>query len=364
MQSEENVIIKLFTVLDLKSYFISNIADDYLSDVVISRSRAYTTIMNPYVYDDMVIISSIFVNDEVAAYTYVFPDRSLVYNKTKQSYENRLIYWNTVLYVNPKYEGRGFGSVVIGQMLEIYGDNYFDLDAVPASIENLKFAGLHVDYIEQFVLEEKKINTDSIKGRIAKFINWSKKLILNDIIRIRDVVSKTSYKLSYHNFVDDESYTFIKDRCNNNLFVRSQQMLNWILSYSFCQISPLSNRIEDKCYFTSKVQSYHKVFVQVRDDNDKLVGVYIYRSIDKLLYIEYLYYTLDFRDVVYCSIAEHILYIKPKKFFTSDKKLFEFINSYNIFSKAYTYMKSFSHPASFIYDENLYIQAGDGDNFI
>lgn len=350
---DEQIELKLFTIADLKQFFLHNKSVELLSERVINHTRAYATIMNPYVTDDMGVVSAIFINGEVAAYTYVFPDQCLVNGK------QRTIYWNTVLYVDPRYEGRGYGAIVIGQMVEVYGDDYFDLDAVPASVENLKFAGMQVDYVNQYVLEQKHINTQSLKGKLLKA--YEKSRIAQKKRQISNAVSQCAYTLRYVSYIDDATYSFIQQHSQNDIFLRSQAMFNWILNYPLGQESPLKERVTKCCAFGSTAERFRFYAVQVYM-KDLLGGVYICRLNKEELYINYLYYAPQFEQVVFASILEHIINMMPNRCFTANVALKEYLSSSHFFANERIHHKSFSHPTSFVYDPTRFIQAGDGDN--
>lgn len=354
---EEQIELKLFTVADLKQFFLHNQSVELLSERVINHTRAYATIMNPYVTDNMGVVSAIFVNTEVAAYTYVFPDQCFVNGR------QRMIYWNTVLYVDPRYEGRGYGAIVIGQMMEQYGDDYFDLDAVPASIENLKFAGLQVDSVNQYYLEQKHINTSSLKGKLAYKTELIRQVIVSKKKALQKLIDNTDYTLRYVNYIDDETYAFIQAHSDGDLFLRSQEMFNWILTYPFAIEYPLIQRVKDECFFHSIAPRFLIYAIQVWYQN-KLVGVYILRDTANELYLEYLYVEEEQAGVVYASIAEHILHFKRQRFFTASKSLADWLNTYRLFAHYGIYHKSFSHPKDFMWTGEQLIQAGDGDNII
>ena len=276
--------------------------------------------------------------------------------------QQRTIYWNTVLYVDPRYEGRGYGAIVIGQMVEVYGDDYFDLDAVPASVENLKFAGLQVDYVNQYVLGQKHIQTTSLRGKLVATKEAMR--ICKAYGSLRSTLSSfctTPYALRYVSYIDDVTYSFIQQHSRNDIFLRSQDMFNWILTYPFGQESPLLNRVQNQCAFSSTQEVFRFYAVQVYVEG-QLVGIYIVRRKRDELYLNYLYYSLEYEDVVFQSIAEHIFNIRPIRLFTAHKKIADYLCGLHIFAHNRVYKKSFSHPASFVYDPTQFIQAGDGDN--
>ena len=348
---EEQIRLELFTVRQVRDWLEHGVTERGLSENLIARTRAWAIVNNPYATDDLNIISAIFVNDEVAAYTYIFPD----------NWHKQRIYWNTTIYCAPKYEGRAYAAIVIGQLYELYGDRYFDLDAVKESIENLKFVGLRVNYVDQYVLSNKSICTDNLRGKLAALMQRIQIACHNKEKQLRRQIANANYRLKYVNFIDDETYAFIKAHAKDNLFLRSKEMLNWILTYPFMQESPLAYRVPQDTHFTSTRRTFRFHAVRVLVDR-KLVGFYIFSESHEVLYLNYLYYDKDFANIVYLSIAEHILLFRAPKFFTADKTCMDFIANYRLYSKRETFHKSFSHPQSFVYDSSKIIQAGDGDN--
>lgn len=348
---EEDIRLELFTVAEVRNWLVHNQSVRGLSEQLIAKTRAWAIVNNPYATDDLNIISTIFVNDVVAAYTYLFPDKV----------QGELIYWNTTLYCSPQYEGRGYAAIVIGQFVELYGENYFDLDAMPASIENLKFNGLNVTFVEQYVLEKKHINTTSIKGKLASLKEKLRNATQARVSQLKNEIKNASYHIEYVPFVDDETYAFILEHSRQDLFVRSQKSLNWILQYPFMQESPIKNRVKRTLEFSSTRQQFRYHAVRVLK-NQKLIGFYILNESVEVTYVNYIYFDTNYKKEVFCSILEHILQFGTKKVFTSNQSLADYINEYHLYPHYRVYKKSFAYPKSFNYDESKNIQAGDGDN--
>ena len=357
---EENIRLELFSVQEVRHWLLTGNAERGLSESVIAKQRAYAIVNNPYATDDLKIISALFVDDHIVAYTYLFPDLIRIQDQDGSFYE-RLIYWNTALYCDPLYEGRGYAFIVIGQFCELYGEDYFDLDAAEASVENLKFAGLKVDYIQQYALSNKSIRQKGIKSFLARL---KERVIL--ILKSREqellrTIRSCSYRLEYVNYVDAATYQFIGQHSENNLFLRSQQMFNWILSTPFMHSCLLLHRVQRQTVFSSDRQYFSFHGVKVWSD-DQLVGFYLFSDSNEVWYLNYLYYTKEFEADVFNSIAEHILFAKRPKVITSCEDLWRYLSSYNLYSKSIVFNKSFAYPSTFQYTDSQHIQAGDGDN--
>ncbi len=347
----EKIDLKLYSVADLKDYFLHNKPVELLSDEIISRTRAWSIINNPYSTDDLYVVSALFVNDEVAAYTHLFPDEQ----------NGQRIYWNTTLYCAPIYEGRGYAAIVIGQFCEIYGEHYFDIDAADASIANLKFCGLTVDYVPQYILSRKAIRGNGLKAQIARCVERVTHACTNRKNSLIKDIKEAHYTIRYTKFVDDKLYEFIRAHSANNVFLRSQEMFNWILNNPLMLDCPIIERVEQDSQFSSNKQGTRIYGVEVYKD-DALIGFYILNTSSAKVDVSYLYYEPKYEREVYLSIVEHIIHFATPRVMMTDERLCAFIQHYKLYAKSSKRMKSFSYPQGFVYDKSKTLQSGDGDN--
>lgn len=347
----EKIDLKLYSVADLKDYFLHNKPVELLSDEIISRTRAWSIINNPYSTDDLYVVSALFVNSEIAAYTHLFPDEQ----------NGQRIYWNTTLYCAPKYEGRGYAAIVIGQFCELYGEHYFDLNAAAASVANLKFCGLTVEYVPQYVLSWKAISGKGLKAIGAKLLERITYVCANQMKRLQKEIAYASYTLKYTAYVNDRVYEFVREHRTNNVFLRSQEMFNWILNYPLMQDSPLKERVVKDSEFTSTRAAFRLYGVEVYE-KEQLIGFYILNLSKTCVDVSYIYYDSEHEKTVFLSIAEHVLKFNKPRVITTDEQLLWFLQSYKIFTKTSQYNKSFSYPQGFVYDRSKTMQSGDGDN--
>lgn len=348
---EENIRLELFTVQQVRDWLKTGVGERGLSEEVISRTRAWSIIHNPYAIDDLNIVSAIFVNDEVAAYTHLFPDES----------RGERMYWNTTLYCNPKYEGRGYAAIVIGQFCELYGERYFDLDAEPESIANLKFCGLDVEFVPQYILSGKLIRGKGVKARLARLQERVRYAFTNRKSALIKAIKAADFSIKYTTSVDDEVYAFVKSHSTNDVFLRSQEMFNWILNYPLMQDTPIADRVAFDSRFSSKKPGFRMIGVEVYKQH-QLIGFYILNECAKSMDVSYIYYDAKCENEVYLSIAEHILRFQSPQVMMSHEPLLQFMLRYKIYAKCGKRMKAFSHPKGFDYDMNKTMQSGDGDN--
>jgi len=352
---DEDLRIELFTAADIRAWLKYGKGDRGLSEKIISRQRALSFVRNPYVNDEDPLLAVIFVNDEVAAYNGLFVER--------MARPGKKICWNSMLYVAPKYEGRGYGAIVIDSLLEHYEGNLYDHAAAPASIENFKFLGQHVSYVPQYIFDNKHIRVRDIKGVLAKLKSeWDLHIIRSHRAKEQKRLAAQNYEISYVAQVDDVLYAFIESNSQSDCWLRTQESFNWMLSNPFSTDAPLYHRIAKENVFVSEEQKYRTWAVTVRQDH-QTGGFYILRMHGGELYIKYLYHTEKDAEMVYDSILEHILQLNPDRVITYKKSLANYLNRKKIYQRETNYPTSFIYPPEYEYNDEKEMQAGDGDMF-
>lgn len=352
---EEDIRLELFTIAEVRNWLVHNRSVRGLSEEIISRTRAWAIVNSPYAKEDMYIVSALFVNNEVAAYTAVFPER--------MARPDRLVYWDTTLYVSPKYEGRGYAAIVIGNICEQYGDDYFDHAAAAASVANFEFLGLPVYRVPQYILRPKAIYGCGLKTLLANTVQKLRDVQRMSVVRKQNnVVKSLTYSVRYVNFVDDETYNFIRVHSEQDAFLRTQASFNWILQFGFNQAAPLMNRVERIGQFMSNHGEYNKYAVQVWH-NDKICGFYILVQNQRQSIVKYLYFENSNANEVFASIFEHLYNHRTLEFVTYQPELAAYIEKTQLYQAKTIYPTSVTTPVGYDFDDNKLVQAGDGDMF-
>ena len=171
--------------------------------------------------------------------------------------------------------------------------------------------------------------------------------------------------LTYSNYVDDEAYDFIVKHSKEDLLIREQRCLNWILQYPFMISSPIIIHVKNDTKFISSVEYYNLQLVKVYNKFDVLVGVYIYRVLNNEFSLQYLYYEDSYIEIVFPSIAQHFIFFKAISLRTTHVSFANWFRNLHITSKNQSIKQSFSYPLDSIQlDAFSYIQQGDGDVFV
>lgn len=345
--------LKLYTVADLREWLENNRPADGLSEHVIAPSRAWAIIHNPYVKDDDAIVAAIFENGELAAYTAVFPEMI----------KEQRIWWYTTLWCEPKYQGKGYGVIVVGGLKEAHdGELCMDMDGAAETQEIMRYLGYHVIYTPQYVYSAKAINTETIRGKLSAIVERCQRMVLPRKHALRKRLYKANYRIKYVDHIDMASYEFISNNSREDTFAHTQAFYNWVLANPICIESPIMGRIIEDCAFTTNYPICRLYGVQVYVEK-QLVGYYLLKNTQEALEVKYLFYNSTYAEQVFNSIAEHILKFNSIGFITTDRNLTEFIKPYRLFAKYRIYNKSFAYPPTFEYDATKRFQMGDGDNF-
>lgn len=350
---EEQVDIKIFKAKEVRDWLWHNRPLEGYSNRILSPDRANAILHNPYILDDDPIASAVFEDDKMVACTAAFPD--LI--------SGQKVWWFTTLWCHPDCRGKGYALIAVGCLAEEYGEgNYFDMWGAAETVEIFKFLGLKNTFVSEYIFEQKNIVKDTFKGKLLyHYENWK---AANRLRRsgIKKKVTLTKYRLMYTSFIDDNTYSFIQDHREKDIWQREQPMLNWIMEYSYRHWAPLYGRDYWTGYFAGKSSRFWKSGVKIFVDG-KLQGYYYISDSDRSLSIKYLYYNEKYEEQVFASIAEHIIKLKNNNFSTRDPRLAQYISGSKIFWNEREERISFSYPESFNIIKDAVSQGGDGDGF-
>lgn len=337
--------LKLYTVKDLREWLTNNHPAEGLSERVIAPTRAWAIIHNPYVKDEDAIVAAIFEDGELAAYTASFPDML----------DGKRVWWASTLYCYPQFAGRGYGMIVVGSLMEAHEpDLTYDRWGAQETVEIFNHFGYQTTYTKRYHLSDKKIDTSSLKGKLAYCVQELKKCL-----HPWSKASKVNFTAQSIESIDEEAYAFIKANQKNDMWLREKDMLNWIIQYPFAK----GSADETACVFgaNAKVYEYKMTKVYVAK---QLQGEYISRQCDDALSIVYLYYAEEKRDEVFSSIVSQIIAIRPKSFITENYDLLHFVKDRLYFPKKEEENVSLSLPKNQQVSSEFTLQLGDGDSFV
>lgn len=345
--------IELFTAKDIRNSLIHNISVRHV-DKIISPQLAYAIINNPIVEDNMVIMAAIYATEGPIGCISIIPD--LLKGPDMH------VFWASTLYIQPKYQGRGLGYILVSALDELYHNKLFDIGGVEATVKIFSSLGFNDTYVKLYECRRfKSFKRNSISGWLAFIIDLPKRLcrIAKSQKMIRNC-STSEIKLEYVRFVDDSLYEFICTHSANDAFLRSKEMFNWILQYPCTNESILIDKVSGD--FANKQISRTYAVKVVLDST--IVGFYIFTEQNDSLYIKYIYYDDKWREYAFETIFEHLVRCNKNKLMSFEKPMITYFQQRKVFACFDSYDISFSYPAGFDYSEVKRIQGGDGDLFI
>lgn len=344
---------KTYTLSDLREWLLHN-KNNGLSPDVINRSRAYAWINNPSGKDEDVVLVVVF--DEYGhpvGYTGAFAE-----DYAEGNVQGRF-YWGSTEWLAPEYRGQGIASKMMDAIKQAVGYyRYFASDSSLASVKLDLRQGSAVRYYPEYSLKLRK--QSSVKSKVA---TWY--ISLNNE-RMKKRLNKYPYSIQVMNYVDDETYEFIRSHSEKYLFLRSQDTYNWLLRFPFVQIVRDGQHLEHYSYdFSDHVDEYELSVVQVRV-NGNLVGAYFVSQVNAICTLRYLYYDRNYSNEVFASVSSYMLRpcVDEIRFYGCE--LFEFLlkNGLKSLNTKDIYRQiAFTTPGDFKYDEHLALQGGDGDMF-
>ncbi len=342
--------LKLYTIAQLREWLEHNHPVDGLSEQIIAPSRAWAIIHNPYVKDDDPVLSVIYVGEENAAYVTAFPE--MVGEKR--------YWWFSALWCSPKFEGNGYGLIVVGSLVDVYGAEYcLDRWGAKETVEIFAYFGHKVVFTPRYVLGV-NINRSTAKGKLV----YALRNLQVTLHRACSTNKNENYTLHYLSHIDDATYAFIKAHRGNDYFAHEQDYLNWILHYPFTISAPLIERVGEKMPFSqSEMPDTQFYAIQVRD-KDTIIGFYIMKKNDYSLHILYIYYDESHARQVFASICDHVKHMRVVQCVTEDVKLKDYLLKHVFFPKYSVAQISFSTPNGMKQPQVGQVQYGDGDCFV
>lgn len=343
--------LKLYTVAQLREWLICNHAAEGLSERIIAPTRAWAIIHNPYVKDDDPVLAAIFVGEEIAAYITAFPEWM----------DGQRIWWFSTLWCEPKHRGKGYGLIVTGSLVEIYGIDYcYDRWGAPDTIEIFSYFGHKTIYTPRYIMGS-KINRNTTKGKWVHMLRsaqkWSHRLIEPRFV-------EECYSLRYVSYIDDDTYTFICNHRNADYFLHSHEMLNWELRYPFTISAPLVEHARCSCLFSPSEIPYSQLYAVQVIENNQMIGFYILKHNEESMHVLFLYYEEVMKNKVFASIRDHIKQLHIAQCITDNGDLAAYLRSQIYFPKINRIDVSLSFPPAIEMPKGPVMQNGDGDNFI
>lgn len=344
-----------YSVAEVRSWLYEG-ADNGLSEQIISKVRANAIIHNPYVKEDMVVVVAAKDDNKVVGYTAMFPECLVSPNET--------LTVPTTLYADTNYASEFIGYNVTKLLHDTAeGRHVIGTDMAKEATLIDRLLGLKLNYIDRFrfvIRRTFRIRTlrNLVSWLIEPYRCSIQKRLVNKVVN----TIPNSIRVQYTNFIDEELYQFICEHSTNDIFLRSQQMLNWILHYPFTVDASMTDCAEEPNIFGAHIKNRRLDVVKVYNNN-QLIGLYALRMHANCADLMMLYTIDSENEYVYALILKHIFQLEVEHFRSIYKSLNKYIINSNVALKHYTESVVFTYPTTLKIDPTKQLQGMDGDMF-
>lgn len=351
-------MVRIYTIQDVAEWLMKG-KDNGLSETVISKPRAWAFLNNPYASPSMPAVAALFEEGEVKGYAAVFPERFEGIDPT--------IFWGSTFYVDASMRGKGCGVKILSLLQGELDGIYVTTQTPISSSAIFKKLGALETWFPEYWVELQRMNPS--RGNyslLKKELNHVYASVFQKRRKINRWYDSFHYQLEYCSFVDEETYAFIRQNRSNDVMLRSQAMLNWMLHYPFLQNAVLDNKVRTNLnYFSCQKRDFKQYAVRVMDEMGGLVGFYVFKYSEGEVNLLYLYYTSEYREMVFASFCDHLLKMEAVRLRTTNSELVSFIKQNAIpFISLRTTRLNLCAPKALLVSETATIQGGEGDMFV
>ena len=348
----DSLTYHLFTISQLSEWLLQNVVNN-ITDSMIAHQRAWALLNNPCAKEDDIVISAVLDNDRVVGYTAIFAE------ELKKPFVWQRFYWGSSQWLVAEYRGKGISAKMMLIMKDAINHRYLGLDSSIASCKLDQKQGYKIVYYPRYFFQWKTTKNTLLSWGKEKYVQCMNRKLINQLMLY-------DYANRYIPTIDDKTYDFIRSHSQGDLFLRGQEMLNWVLHYPFlCTTGSDTHTELEKCEFGAYVNDFEINAIQVYVEN-QLRGVYIYSIVDDIFKVLYLYYDEQYKERVFASLVVKAMQRNVVLFRTFNRALYDFMGRMgikNMNSKYRIDQISLTLPPDIEIDQSLSIQGGDGDMF-
>ena len=351
-----NVQYKIFKCIDVKGWLYNGNTNG-LSESIISITRANALVHCPYVKDDDVVVVAATDDDKIVGYTAIFPEQL--------ARPDMWIATGTTLWVDPVYADEFVGYNLVQRLWQSYPQcSVIGSDvARPAALIDKLLGASIVKYERHAFVFDRKIRVQSLRNLGSLLIEPFRKYYQHKAISRAINAIPTTCSVIARDTIDAEAYEFISLHSKSDTFLRSREMLNWILRYPFVVENPLLSHYTRSKEFTDQVSSSSNHYLQIYD-RDVLIGVVLLGIRNRDMHVKMVYTDDSCREIVYACIIKVMHGYQLERLYTIYPELNEYILSHKLALRDNKYNFLFTYPKGLKSIEPIVLQGIDGDMFV
>lgn len=349
------VIYHKFTKTDIRAWLDSGL-HNALSEHIISFTRANALMHCPYVKDDDVLVVSAMDGETVVGYTAIFPE--------KLERPDMWIATGTTLWVNPNYADDFVGYNLVQRLWQSY-PNYAVIGsdvAKPAALIDKLLGAKITKYERSAFVFNRTIQVRSLRNVGSLLLEPFRKCRQRKAIRRVLASIPSDVHVIARDTIDAETYEYIMAHSASDTFLRSRDMLNWILRYPFSVENPMAAHAIRHNQFSDQAATFRNHLLQIYAA-DSLVGIMMLGQRDSYMHVMMLYTDDVHCEMVYALIVKMMMHSHAEQLWSLYPQLNAFIASNGVSLKTYNRDILFTYPKSLKTLEPIKLQGADGDMF-
>ena len=344
-----------YTVNDLRDW-IEKGANNGLSEHIVSLSRANALLHCPCAKDGDVLVVSAMDGDVVVGYTAIFPEHLVR--------PDMWIATGTTLWVNPDYADDFVGYNLVQRLWQSYPQYAVigsDVSPTAAVIDKLLGAKV-VKYERKVFVFRRRIAIHSLRNLGSWLMEPLRQCRQRQALANVLASIPSDIHVAARNVVDAEVYEFIRSHSTNDTFLRSCEMLNWMLRYPFSAENPLANHTVKRMAFSDQIAAYSNHLLSVYQDRT-LVGVVMLAVRNSNMEVKMLYTDDQYRESVYALIVETMVHSSAQQLVSIYPQLNAYLQSHHVALRTNSSELIFTYPKADKHFSPLVLQGADGDMF-
>lgn len=350
-----SVVYQTHTVSEIRNWLELG-KNDSILDHAISRTRANALAHCPYVKDDDVLVVTATDGEKVVGYTAIFPEKLVR--------PEMWIATGTTLWVNPDYADEFVGYNLVQHLWQAYPQCAVigsDVAKPAAMIDKLLGAKIAKYERKSFVLS-RHIEVRSLRNVASYVLEPFRKYAQRKALHNVYASIPSDMRVVAREYIDAEAYAFIQSHSGNDTFLRSREMLNWILQYPFSVENPLSDRQGHCGAFLGQTKIYRNYLLHIYRSAE-LIGVVMLAQRGTEMHVKMLYVDESYRQSVYALIVEAAVNSGADQLFSLYPGLNEYIAATHVALRTNNRDFLFTYPKTMNIPQPLVLQGIEGDMF-
>lgn len=298
--------------------------------IVMPKSKVYWLATNKNIADEAICAIVCTQNGQIISYVLTLPDTIQLKDGTKHQ-----VNWLREWWVAPPFEGTVVASFVFNKALKKLKNNLL-IESNAAKVEDFLKPQFKTIYSKTRHTLFLKLHKDVLASKLsfAKYLGVPIAVANATIVKLinRLNYNKTQNQLKglhyeYVNQLDDTTWQFVKDRCEQDFSIKSKNYINWLLDNKQYVQTPIAHRFPFKFSTTGFSKNIHNHSFKIVKDQET-IG-----------FISYLHNMIEFNvrffitkddahyPIVLAALMEHALQSGATYIITDDVQLNHEINT-------------------------------------